>query len=231
MPVLEPADLARRRADFFAAVDTAMVDVRAAAGDRHRSERAVAEAVRHRLLALAADPAVAAAAGVEVRSVDVDPTVTPDRLAVAVDHVEAVLGVVDEARRRVRSRFHRLAQDTDDRHALYLHVGRGRAASPIHHHGTWAVVVGVAGVEVNRFWRREGDSAIPTGELALGPGGGVAMTADDLHSVELDGPALHLHCYGLALERLDNRQFFDAGAGEWRPFTNRVPIREARPGS
>ncbi|MEM9134878.1 MAG: hypothetical protein AAF962_09480 [Actinomycetota bacterium] len=223
MDPLDATALARHRSELFLAVEKAMVDVRALTADT-APERARARAVRDRLLVLAADPAVAAAAGrAGAPSAEVDPQA-------AVEHIEAVLGMAPEAGRRIRSRFLRLAQDDDDRHALYLHVGRGRAASPIHHHGTWAVVIGVAGMEHNRFWRRDGDDAVPTGELAVGPGVGVAMTADDLHSVELDGPALHLHCYGLALERLDDRDFFDARAGAWRPFTNRVPISEARPG-
>ncbi len=237
MVALDPAALSRHRSALFAAIDAAMADVRILAAEG-RSERARAEAVRDRVVDLVADPAVAAALGPSAdgahdalaRDVATHEARAQDALA-AVDHIEDVLGARDTTgRRRLRSRFLRLAQDADGRHALYLHVGRGRAASPIHHHGTWAAVVGMTGVERNRFWRRVDDGVAPAGELALGPGVGVAMTGEDLHSVALDGPALHLHCYGLALERLDDRDFYDAEAGAWRPFTNRVPIDEARPG-
>jgi hypothetical protein len=54
------------------------------------------------------------------------------------------------------------------------------------------------------------------------------MLPDDLHSIHIDGPALNFHCYGLGLERLDSRQFFDAKRQEWRVFPAHADIREAR---
>jgi hypothetical protein len=61
-------------------------------------------------------------------------------------------------------------------------------------------------------------------------GTGVAMLADDLHSIHIDGTALNFHCYGLALERLDRRVYYDASAERWKVFSSVSGIREARPG-
>ena len=41
--------------------------------------------------------------------------------------------------------LYRLSQDADDRFALYLNACRDRTDTPAHDHTTWAVVVGFAG--------------------------------------------------------------------------------------
>jgi len=59
-------------------------------------------------------------------------------------------------------------------------------------------------------------------------GTGVAMLSDDLHSIHIDGQALNFHCYGLALERLDTRQYYSTTDKTWKIFDNVSGIREAR---
>ncbi|WP_349293817.1 hypothetical protein [Marinobacter sp. M3C] len=51
-------------------------------------------------------------------------------------------------------------------------------------------------------------------EILVGQGGGVALLADDIHSVRVDGdlPVRHLHLYGRALETLSHRTSFDVDA-------------------
>ncbi|EBA00085.1 hypothetical protein [Marinobacter sp. ELB17] len=51
-------------------------------------------------------------------------------------------------------------------------------------------------------------------EILVGRGGGVALLADDIHSVGVDGdsPVRHLHLYGRALETLSQRTSFDIDA-------------------
>jgi predicted metal-dependent enzyme (double-stranded beta helix superfamily) len=67
-----------------------------------------------------------------------------------------------------------LAQDDDDRFALYLNSARGSVATPPHNHTTWAVVVGFAGRELNRFYRRTEQGAVEQiGEQAVEAGSGV----------------------------------------------------------
>ena len=128
------------------------------------------------------------------------------------------------------SYMYRLAQDADDRFALYAQSSRGHVETPPHNHTTWAVVVGHAGHELNRFYERTSDGVAETGRHMVAEGTGVAMLPDDLHSIHIDGPALNFHCYGLALERLDSREYFDAAEGRWKSFRATSGIREARLG-
>ena len=50
----------------------------------------------------------------------------------------------------------------------------------------------------------------------------------DLHSIHIRGGGLNFHLYGLALERLDGRRFFQADDATWQPFPAHPDIREAR---
>jgi predicted metal-dependent enzyme (double-stranded beta helix superfamily) len=127
------------------------------------------------------------------------------------------------------SYMYRLAQDADDRYALYAQSGRGHVETPTHNHTTWAVVVGFSGQELNKFYERSDDGGVTeVGQHLVEAGTGVAMLPDDLHSIHIDGPALNFHCYGLALERLDQREYYSANDGKWKIFSNVSGIREAR---
>jgi predicted metal-dependent enzyme (double-stranded beta helix superfamily) len=134
----------------------------------------------------------------------------------------------DEGR---RGRLYRLAQDDDDRFVLYANAASGGLGTPPHNHTTWAVVVGFEGEELNRFYRPTGDGGVEeTGQHLVEAGTGVAMLPDDLHSIHIDGTALNFHCYGLALERLDHRRYYDASARQWRVFPPPTDIQDARAG-
>jgi hypothetical protein len=61
-------------------------------------------------------------------------------------------------------------------------------------------------------------------------GTGVAMLPDDLHSIHIDGDALNFHCYGLALERLERREYFNTTERRWKHFAATSGIREGRLG-
>ena len=128
-----------------------------------------------------------------------------------------------------RSRLYRLAQDDDDRFALYAQRSGAKVSTPAHNHTTWAVVVGFEGQELNRFYARTDDGGvIETGQHMVEAGTGVAMLPDDLHSIHIDTPSLNFHCYGLALERLDDRVFFDVRNRAWKTFNSVSNIHEAR---
>lgn len=128
-----------------------------------------------------------------------------------------------------RSSFlYRLSQDDDGRFALYAQSNRGRVSTPVHNHTTWAVVVGFEGQELNRFYQRTEDGVSETHQHVVEAGTGVAMLADDLHAIAIDGPALNFHCYGLALEQLGSRQYYDPVNDAWKLFSNIDGIRDAR---
>ena len=124
--------------------------------------------------------------------------------------------------------LYRLAQDTDDRFALYAQSSNGHVETPVHNHTTWAVVVGFDGEELNKFFDRTDDGVAQTDQHLVEAGTGVAMLPDDLHSIHINGQALNFHCYGLALERLDAREYFSPNDKTWKVFSNVSGIREAR---
>lgn len=126
------------------------------------------------------------------------------------------------------SALYRLSQDADDRFALYAQTSLGDVETPVHNHTTWAVVVGFEGQELNRFFTRTDDGVEQIHEHMVEAGTGVAMLPDDLHSIHIDGPSLNFHCYGLALERLESREYFNPTEKRWKIFNSVSDIREAR---
>lgn len=126
------------------------------------------------------------------------------------------------------SALYRLSQDDDDRYALYAQSSRGHVQTPVHNHTTWAVVVGFEGQELNRFFTRTDDGVEQTHEHMVEAGTGVAMLPEDLHSIHIDGPSLNFHCYGLALEKLDSREYYNPTEKRWKIFKSVSDIREAR---
>ncbi len=124
--------------------------------------------------------------------------------------------------------LYRLAQDADDRFALYAQSSYGQVTTPVHNHTTWAVVVGFDGQELNKFFDRTDDGVTQTDQHLVEAGTGVAMLPDDLHSIHIEGQALNFHCYGRALEQLDAREYFSPNDKTWKIFSNVSGIREAR---
>ena len=124
--------------------------------------------------------------------------------------------------------MYRLAQDVDDRFALYAQASRGQVETPVHNHTTWAVIVGFEGQEHNRFYQRTDHGVTQVDDHMVRAGTGVAMLPDDLHSIRIEGPALNFHCYGLALERLEAREYYNETEGNWKIFKATSGIIEAR---
>ena len=125
------------------------------------------------------------------------------------------------------SKRYLLQEDPDGRFAIYmLALNPGNSSKP-HDHTTWAVVTAVEGQELNKVYRRTDDASMPghaklelAREVMVEPGTGIALMPEDIHSIHTNGTATtrHLHCYGLALERLDERQGFDLDAGTVQPY-------------
>ena len=114
-----------------------------------------------------------------------------------------------------------LQEDPDGRFALYMNaLNPGNETKP-HDHTTWAVVVAVEGQELNRVYRRtDGGGADGRADLVLDrevmvePGQGIGLMPEDIHSIHIKGdvPTRHLHMYGLALEKLEDRVGYDLDA-------------------
>jgi predicted metal-dependent enzyme (double-stranded beta helix superfamily) len=125
------------------------------------------------------------------------------------------------------ARRYLLQEDADGRFAMYLlALNPGNESKP-HDHTTWAVVVSVEGQEFNRVYRRTDDGSEPgrcevvlDREVTVEPGNGIALMPEDIHSIHTAGerPTRHLHVYGLALEKLDQRLAYDPENGVVKPY-------------
>ena len=126
------------------------------------------------------------------------------------------------------STLYRIAEDDHHRFALYANSARGGVRSPAHNHTVWAVIVGISGDELNRFYQRAPDGVRETGSAIVRQGTGVAFLPDDLHSIHIDAPALNLHMYGKGLEQLHRREYWKDEEKRWKVFPAHSDIREAR---
>ena len=124
--------------------------------------------------------------------------------------------------------LYRISEDDDHRFALYANVARGGVRSPAHNHTVWAVIVGITGEELNRFYDRAPEGVRQKGSAVVKQGTGVALMPDDLHSIQIDRPTLNLHMYGLGLEQLHRREYYKEDAKVWKVFPAHSDIREAR---
>ncbi|MEO8558973.1 MAG: cysteine dioxygenase [Rhodospirillales bacterium] len=138
---------------------------------------------------------------------------------------------------KTNSCLYRLSEDPDHRFALYANSARAEVNSPAHNHTTWAAIVGVRGEEENRFYKRADDDGGQVGGVeqvggaVVRQGSGVVFMPKDLHSIHIKGaePVLNFHMYGLGLEQLHSREFYDPKQQSWRIFPAHTDIREARP--
>ena len=104
----------------------------------------------------------------------------------------------------------RLVEYADQRDAVYLSLGfTGRSQTP-HRHASWATVVGVTGgVETNNlydFHDEEGENAARLTHrerVVVGPGEAVSVGTGVFHTIDVvsDEPVLHLHAYGLTVDK------------------------------
>ncbi len=129
---------------------------------------------------------------------------------------------------RLKSCLYRVAEDADHRFALYVNVSLGGHSTPAHNHTTWAVIVGVTGEELNRFYDRAEKGVRQKGEFVVKQGTGVCFLPEDLHSIHIQAPLTNFHMYGLGLDHLHKREFYKADEGVWRVFPAHGDIREAR---
>ena len=127
--------------------------------------------------------------------------------------------------------LYRLAEDGEHRFALYANSSLGSYGTPAHNHTTWAVIVGVTGEELNRFYDRAAEGGVTQkGESVVKQGPGVTFMPDELHSIHISAPVLNFHMYGLGLEQLHKREYYDNKEKRWSIFPAHSDIREARAG-
>ena len=133
-----------------------------------------------------------------------------------------------EAGQKLRSCLYRLSEDADHRFALYANASLGGYGTPAHNHTTGAVIVGVTGEELNKFYDRADAGVREKGRDVVRQGTGVAFMPEELHSIHIDAPLLNFHMYGLALEQLHQREFYKEKEARWDIFPAHSDIRDAR---
>lgn len=125
---------------------------------------------------------------------------------------------------------HLLHEEHDHTLATFVVSWLPRRGTPPHDHGSWAVIVGLRGRELNRMWRRLDDGRrpghavlSPAAEREIAAGAVVAMPAGAIHSVrnESDEVSVSLHVYGLHFNHARRSQF-DPEARTESPYRVRV---------
>ncbi|PHQ66904.1 MAG: cysteine dioxygenase [Sneathiella sp.] len=181
-----------------------------------------------------------AAAVADIREIADDGDITPDILARVRTRLLSLAAKHDlftledfpppEANNKRRSCLYRLSEDDDHRFALYANSADGNVNAPPHDHTTWAVIVGVRGQEENRFYDKAANGVEQTASHMVEDGAGVALMPDDIHSIHIKegAPVLNFHMYGLGLEQLDRRNFWNERKEIWEVFPAHTDIREAR---
>jgi predicted metal-dependent enzyme (double-stranded beta helix superfamily) len=129
---------------------------------------------------------------------------------------------------KLKSCLYRVAEDADHRFALYVNASLGGHNTPAHNHTTWAVIVGVTGEELNRFYDRDGGGVREKGQAVVKQGTGVCFLPEDLHSIHIQAPLVNFHMYGLGLDQLHSREYYKAEEATWKVFPAHGDIREAR---
>ncbi len=134
------------------------------------------------------------------------------------------------------SKRYLLQEDPDGRFAIYMLALNPGNSTKAHDHTTWAVVTAVEGKELNKVYRRiddgtqEGHARLEqVREVMVEPGTGIALMPEDIHSIHTSGvtSTRHLHCYGLALERLDERLGYDTDTDTVQPYNKAFMTKTA----
>jgi predicted metal-dependent enzyme (double-stranded beta helix superfamily) len=109
-------------------------------------------------------------------------------------------------------------EEPDHSLAILLVNWRAGSRAPAHDHGTWALIAGVEGEEINTLWRRQDDGSRagfaqiePLAEVAVGPGQVLCIGEHDIHTVSTPNPALAVHIYGINTACIE-RNLFDPAA-------------------
>ena len=125
------------------------------------------------------------------------------------------------------SSLYLLSEDENHEYAFYAVSEITGNMSPPHDHTTWAVIAGIEGEELNKFYLRLdrgeelGRARIEeTHSEVVGIGTGVTLMPEDIHSIHclVDQPTLNFHFYGRSIEHLPKRKAFNMSDGTYRYF-------------
>jgi predicted metal-dependent enzyme (double-stranded beta helix superfamily) len=132
-----------------------------------------------------------------------------------------------------------LSDDAGGDYSLYLISTRPRGRpSPVHDHGTWAVIAGLDGEEENTIYKRLDDGAAPGKatieedyKIVLSLGDAVALMPNDIHHINAisECPTRHFHLYGKGFDQQTDRIEFNLNEGTTKAVSGSfVPVDESR---
>ncbi len=95
-------------------------------------------------------------------------------------------------------------EEPDHSLAILLVKWHAGSRARAHDHGTWALIAGVEGEEINTLWRRKDDGSRAGfaeieefSQVAVNPGRVLCIGERDIHTVSTPSPTLALHIYGM----------------------------------
>ena len=131
-----------------------------------------------------------------------------------------------------------LSDDDDGSFSLYLVSSYPVGPSPIHDHGTWAVIAGLAGEEENTVYKRLDDGQQPGRakleidyKTTLSQGDAIALMPDDIHHIVTtsEEPTRHFHLYGKGFIQQTDRLEFNLEEGTTKTVSGAfVPVDASR---
>jgi len=136
------------------------------------------------------------------------------------------------------AKIYLLSDEDDGDFSLYLISVLPVGPSPIHDHGTFAVIAGLDGDEENTIYKRMDDGSEDGKALLemdrkviLRSGDAIAFMPEDIHRICVvsEKPTRHFHLYGKGFEQQTNRLEFDIKEGTTKSASGLlIPIDESR---
>ncbi|MEM8768257.1 MAG: cysteine dioxygenase family protein [Pseudomonadota bacterium] len=136
------------------------------------------------------------------------------------------------------AKIYLLSDEADGEFSLYLISVLPLGPSPIHDHGTFAVIAGLDGEEENTIYRRVDDGSEPgkavvkeDHRVVLKAGEAIAFMPEDIHRIKVvsETPTRHFHLYGKGFEQQSGRLEFNQKNGTTRSVSGSfIPIDESR---
>ena len=136
------------------------------------------------------------------------------------------------------AKIYLLSDEAGGDFSLYLISVLPLGPSPIHDHGTFAVIAGLEGEEENTLYRRLDDGSEPgratieeDHRVVLRGGDAIAFMPEDIHRINVvsEVPTRHFHLYGKGFDQQTERLEFDQKRGTTRSACGSlIPIDESR---
>ncbi len=136
------------------------------------------------------------------------------------------------------AKIYLLTDDEGGDFSLYLISVLPLGPSPIHDHGTFAVIAGLDGDEENTIYKRLDDQSEPGKaqieedyKIVLRDGDAVAFMPQDIHRINVisESPTRHFHLYGKGFDQQTDRLEFNRQEGTSKSVSGSfIPVDDSR---